>query len=459
MESESVPLFSRLISQACSSSDRCLLLQDEEGDTFLGTAAKEGNTTALNALDHAGIHDVEAALRKLLVNGEVALTALMHGQRHFFDQLRALGKRISADVVITLESVCTKVIEAAHQKVDDDAAKDKADEGFINGGSAKKIYVKSLKKQLEKIGKASLPTYVALYADKDEAFRFLLETGLLTENQCDDEHKRTCLHWALLHKRQDIVRKLVRSPDLNHAMPSPGIKDATGKTAWAIAFEQHNEEAMEWLKENESRLRRERDVYVQALNGILVGAALIVSVTFESWFQMAASSDDALFGSKEMKSFWVWNSVSFYSAVVAMCVCIAGLLPTGPTMSYVGDAVDQVKYELARAAVLLALSLQFLIAGLARTPTSYGDFGRDYATWASLVVGPIISLLLVHRLWAGMFHRDKSLCKRLVFGYRMPSSPANANLMMRHRKANLLRMLRPKPGNPDICMKISRLCF
>ena len=110
--------------------------------------------------------------------------------------------------------------------MDDDAAKDKADEGFINGGSAMRIYVKSLKKQLEKIGNGSLPTYVALYADKVDVFHFLLETGLLTENQCDDDHGRTCLHWALLHKRVDILMKLARAFNV---MPSLSIKDATGK--------------------------------------------------------------------------------------------------------------------------------------------------------------------------------------------------------------------------------------
>ena len=55
----------------------------------------------------------------------------------------------------------------------------------------------SMKKEVEMLGgMKGLPTYVALYAEKDEVFKFLLESRLLTENQWDEEYKHTCLHYV-----------------------------------------------------------------------------------------------------------------------------------------------------------------------------------------------------------------------------------------------------------------------
>ena len=287
--------------------------------------------------------------------------------------------------------------------MDDDAAKDKADEGFINGGSAMRIYVKSLKKQLDKIGKASLPTYVALYAEKDEVFRFLLETGLLTLNQCDDEHGRTCLHWALLHKRVDILMKLARAFNV---MPSLSIKDATGETALQMAMEQHDEEAMEWFKEYVNKLFRERDVCVQALNGVLVGAALIASVTFANWFQLASSYDIPV-ESKGIKYLWGSNAVALISARLSLSACIFTLLPRS-TIRDVGVVLKQVKRGLVCAAYLLTWSIMSLMFGLIYAPPSYQKTARTVSIDVAVI---IILFLYIYRsifLWLNFPHLEIS---------------------------------------------------
>ena len=381
-------LFSQLIFLACSEH---LLLRDKDGATFLETAAKEGNKTAILALKWS-IDAIDTKTQEALINGEVGMTTLMHGQRDFFDKLVALSKVSPAKVKITLDDLLQKLNKVALQKLKDDTRKlekeettnvtmniDSMEKELKKPGSMEQeldmpgsmVNIDSMEQELGMLGGPNvLPTYLALYAEKDEVFKFLLESGLLTENQRDEEYKRTCLHWAVVHKRADIVEKLVKFP---HLRPSPSIKDAKGRTALQIAFEDNNQEALELLrgrppfKESEDKLFRDREVYVQVLNAILVGAALIGSVTFAGWLQLPSQT---AFQKAEMKVFWVSNGVSFYSAVAAMCVAIAALLPT-PT-KYVGRIVKQLRTELLVAALFLTLSLAsvamaFAGAGFAAT--------------------------------------------------------------------------------------------
>mgnify|MGYP000709912585 FL=1 len=129
------------------------------------------------------------------------------------------------------------------------------------------------------------------------------------------------------------------------------------------------------FKEHEEKLFRDREVYVQALNSVLVGAALIGSVSFAGWLQLPSQT---AFQTAQMKVFWVSNGVSFYSAVAAMCVAIAALLPT-PNM-YVVGIVNQLKLKLLLAVFFLAVSLVgvvmafagagFAAAGAASSPDS-----------------------------------------------------------------------------------------
>ena len=346
-------LISDLIFTTNSGDD--LIRKDEDGATFLDIAAREGNTAVLEALKKnmdSNIHNVNADTRKTLINGhQVGVTALMHNHREFFDELLGLGK-----VKITLENIWLNLQEVVGSSVADRAAENSNSNVSSRGsGSGSAAHYPTIK-ELKKIGE-SLPTYVALYAEKDEVFRFLLEREVVTETQWDDEKKRTCLHWAVVHKRADIVQKLICGVKFEHLRPNPSIQDADGKTALHIAFEEKNHEVMEIMKgrasfkEYEDKLFRDREVYMQALNAVLVGSALIGSVTFAGWLQLPSDTFEVI----EMKTFWGSNSVSFYSAVASMCVAIAAALPA-PT-KYVGAIVKQLGLALVMAAMLLAVSL------------------------------------------------------------------------------------------------------
>ena len=88
-EARSMSLIRKLMSMATSEQ---LLLRDEHGATFLEAAAKFGNSTVVEALKGSIIHAMDTQTQKALINGEVGMSALMHGHRDFFDQLLALSK-------------------------------------------------------------------------------------------------------------------------------------------------------------------------------------------------------------------------------------------------------------------------------------------------------------------------------------------------------------------------------
>ena len=346
-QKKSTDAFSKWISMA---SPGQLLRRDKDGATFLDIAAMVGNTRVLEALQR-GIDptnpEVRAAVRDM-INGEIGLSALMKGHKGFVDQLVASSKMIAVDVKINVKALTEALLVEIAQ-----------------------THGPATATELRTIADNSLPTYVALYADKYEAFEFMVESRLLTENQSDEEKKRTCLHWAVVHRRADIIERLLK---LAHVRPS--MEDAEGKMALQIAFEEDNQEAMEMLrgradvKEHEEKLFRDREVYAQVLDGILVGAALIGGVTFAGWFQIPSAT--LAFETAAVKIFWGANNLSFYFAMASMCVSITALLPT-PAM-YVGDIVAQIRRDARWASILLGLSLvavimAFASAGFSAAPT------------------------------------------------------------------------------------------
>lgn len=262
--------------------------------------------------------DTAAHIRQLqLLSGKPGhfdspgLDALFHNHREFFDELVRIG-----EVKISLHSIVTRL----KAELPDPARIE--DEPVA-------LFAKSL------------PTYLALYANKHQVFKFLLESNIISINQWDYRYKRTCLHWAVIHKRADIVEKLLNhrtAPRPNaqkvyhhaHWRPSPSIQDVEGKTPLHLEFDHKNQEVKDALKASpafrdyEEKLFKDREIYVQALNAILVCAALIASVTFAGWLQVPSD----VFQMLSMKDFWASNSLSFYSAVAAMCITIAALLPT-----------------------------------------------------------------------------------------------------------------------------------
>ena len=148
---------------------------------------------------------------------------------------------------------------------------------------------------------------------------------------------------------------------------------------------------------------------MQALNAVLVGSALIGSVTFAGWLQLPSQT---AFEEAEMKIFWVSNGVSFYSAVAAMCVTIAALLPT-PT-KYVGVIVNQVRLELVIAAFFFAISLGAVTmacasAGFSATLTSKRTYYRKLMLCSTILgslAGAITLVIFMVRLFTDVLSQE-----------------------------------------------------
>ena len=105
-EARSMSLISKLISMAGPAH---LLLRDKHGATFLGIAAMVGNSTVLEALKGRTMDAIDIETQKALIDGEVGIAALMHGQRDFLDQLVALSIVSPAKVKITLAELLEKL--------------------------------------------------------------------------------------------------------------------------------------------------------------------------------------------------------------------------------------------------------------------------------------------------------------------------------------------------------------
>ena len=131
-------------------------------------------------------------------------------------------------------------------------------------------------------------------------------------------------------------------------------------------------------------MRREQHSWGQ-LNAVLVGAALIGGVSFSGWLQLPS---ETAFQKAEMKVFWWCNGMSFYTAMAAMCVAIAALVPT-PAMYVVGIA-NQLKWELLLAVSFLWVSLAGVVmafAGGPATPPPEPPPHRKATAWMTVTGG------------------------------------------------------------------------
>ncbi|KAH7442669.1 hypothetical protein KP509_03G098400 [Ceratopteris richardii] len=365
------------------------LAKDNDGNTFFHVAAMYGNTKVFEALNHNLINiDIEmfnSGTNEHDLLNSPGMYALFNNQKKFFDTLVKEDR-----VKITLSSIIKALLLELIDK----------------GGIQDRLALFA----------NTLPTYLALYANKDFVFEFLLMTIQKLElSQWDDQYYRTCLHWAVVDKRTDIVQKLV-SDKIEVQPPSGktalhvaferkmateqwlGIEDRDGKTVLQHAFGLKNRMIMEilgrksYVKEYEEKLNKDRDVYVQALNAILVGAALIASVAFAGWLQLPYESE---FSSPAMRVYWATISISFFTAIATMCVTKIGIIPTPG--QYVGVMVNQLRVAILADAFLLALSLAavmlaFGAAGFAALREAH-IYEYEVIMRSTAVVGGVICLI------------------------------------------------------------------
>jgi hypothetical protein len=262
---------------------------------------------------------------------------------------------------------------------------------------------------------------------------------VMTLLACDriDVNKGQPLHWAAAMGHLDVVKKLLKSKqqvDVNavkfipledkhgthrydvtfsplhlaslfgHVRIVKALCDDTkihlradtenrlGITALQIAMEMKHDEIVKTLLERPEvpkyleGLYRDRQAHVDAVNAILVGAALIASVTFAGWLQpplgysaffgtpsieVGAPSPSGIYpsfvsvaGHPIMQIFWFFNSMSFFFAIATFMVGVSAARPQKRGI-FIGEVVRSLRVSLFLAYILLTVSVGCVMGAFA----------------------------------------------------------------------------------------------
>jgi ankyrin repeat protein len=238
------------------------------------------------------------------------------------------------------------------------------------------------------------PLHFAALRGHVEAVKELLLHHNLDVNAKDNKN-RTPLLCAIKEDKLGVVKALCFDDPTKRIRATEEYTD--GRTPIQIATEANMKEIEKVLLERPEvkdfvdRLYRDRQVFVDAANSLLVGAALIASVTFAGWLQpplgyvpdyefsqpfpappQTPESYAAVKNHAIVKAFWVFNSLSFFFAIATVLAGADAALPNLRD-NFIGRRVKSVQRTLIRATILLVISVvcglgAFASAGFAVLP-------------------------------------------------------------------------------------------
>ncbi len=230
------------------------------------------------------------------------------------------------------------------------------------------------------------PLHFAALGGHVEAVRELLNHHNLDVN-AKDHKKRTPLLCAIKEDKLGVVKALCFDDPAKRLRATEEYSD--GRTPIQIATEANMKEIEKVLLERPEvkdfvdRLYRDRQVFVDAANALLVGAALIASVTFAGWLQpplgyipdynfsqpfpappQTPESYAAVKNHAIVKAFWVFNSLSFFFAIATVLAGADAALPNLRD-EFIGRRVKSVERALIRATILLVISVVCVLGAFA----------------------------------------------------------------------------------------------
>jgi ankyrin repeat protein len=230
------------------------------------------------------------------------------------------------------------------------------------------------------------PLHFAALGGHVEAVRELLKHHNLNVNAKDNK-KRTPLLCAMEQDKLEVVKALCFDDPSKRLRATEEYSD--GRTPIQIATEANMKEIEKVLLERPEvkdfvdRLYRDRQVFVDAANSLLVGAALIATVTFAAWltpplgyipdydfsqpFPAPPQTPESYAAVKNhaiVKAFWVFNSLSFFFAIATVLAGADAALPN-LREDFIGRRVKSVERALIRATIFLVISVVCVLGAFA----------------------------------------------------------------------------------------------
>jgi len=221
----------------------------------------------------------------------------------------------------------------------------------------------------------------------EAVFKKIFEAPNVNVNVVTKRHDNA-LHLAVWGDNVSIVKILTTNPQLRVTQ-----ENLKGETPFQVAFEMKkpNSKSIESVlsehpsvKKYVDVLYRDRQVYVDAANAILVGAALIATLTFACWLQPPLGYS-TFYGEsytnvypapptsnpsyvdmehhKVLEAFWVFNSLAFYFSIATLLWGAQTVLPMRSI--FIKRAVVKVQRNLLVTAFLLSVSVPFVLIAFA----------------------------------------------------------------------------------------------
>ncbi|XP_024540811.1 uncharacterized protein LOC112349868 [Selaginella moellendorffii] len=311
-------------------------------------AAKRGNKESINL--------VMKLLKRYITYGSdpglferkmasALLSALQHGKMEFAASLadHRHCKYKMADILKSMNTFLERNVEDLRVKL-------------------KGRDVERFGKRAEKLQEDIPFAFWLFYEERQEIVKFIDTRRAWRDivNEQGSHTKRTALHWATILGYNDVVTKLCEIRECK-----ANLDDGHSKSPYRYAVERQHPDIRKELSSREDVrayleiLYRDRQVFVDALNAILVGAALIASISFQGFLQPPGGLKGTYVYINEIgvKLFVWFNSLSFFFAMASTLAAARGVLPM-PDI-FIQEVVKRIERTLFAAGLTLAISITF----------------------------------------------------------------------------------------------------
>ncbi|CAM6028608.1 unnamed protein product [Sphagnum balticum] len=220
-----------------------------------------------------------------------------------------------------------------------------------------------------------------------------------------DNKRQTALHIAVRRASYKVVNILLRE-GFDHIKADE--RDESGMVPMDIAVQAADYKLVLMLQSyfEATGLYGNREAYGNAANAILVGAALLASVTYAAWLQPPFGIDttthppiySAIKDHWEIQLFWVFNSLSFFFAMATFLAAAGASIPSkGIILAHVRGAVHMASFFLV-VSISCAMGA-FATAGIVILPHAMKYRGNMIGTVALGGIVCLFSLsLFLHKL-------------------------------------------------------------